>query len=179
MPNQPATIFEKIYKILDATDEAYEGKLSEFLDNAKRIFVAGSGRSGLVAKFFAMRLMHSGYSVFVVGEIVTPSIRAGDLLLVISGSGKTETIMTYAKQAHQQGAKIVSISMTAACPLAEITDTTFQIGKPELYSTTVGMPMGTAFELATLMFLEASISHIIQEKGIPEEDMRTRHANLE
>ncbi|MDF9393271.1 hypothetical protein [Methylococcus capsulatus] len=41
------------------------------------------------------------------------------------------------------------------------------------------MPMGTVFELSTLLFLEATISHIIHEKGIPEEEMRTRHANLE
>jgi D-arabinose 5-phosphate isomerase GutQ len=39
--------------------------------------------------------------------------------------------------------------------------------------------MGTTFELSTLSFLEAYISHVIHEKGIPEEVMRTRHANLE
>jgi len=43
----------------------------------------------------------------------------------------------------------------------------------------VGMPMGTTFELSTLFLLEATISHVIHEKGIPEEEMRTRHANLE
>ena len=58
-------------------------------------------------------------------------------------------------------------------------DTTFQIGRSELYSKVVGMPMGTVFELSTLFLLEATISHVIHEKGIPEEEMRTRHANLE
>jgi 6-phospho-3-hexuloisomerase len=40
-------------------------------------------------------------------------------------------------------------------------------------------PMGTAFELSTLCFLEALISHIIWDRGLPEEEMLTRHANLE
>jgi 6-phospho-3-hexuloisomerase/3-hexulose-6-phosphate synthase/6-phospho-3-hexuloisomerase len=39
--------------------------------------------------------------------------------------------------------------------------------------------MGTVFELSTLIFLEALISHFIHEKGIPEEQMKARHANLE
>lgn len=41
------------------------------------------------------------------------------------------------------------------------------------------MPMGTTFELSTLLFLEGTVAHIIHNKGIPEEKMRTRHANLE
>jgi 6-phospho-3-hexuloisomerase len=48
-----------------------------------------------------------------------------------------------------------------------------------LYGKTVGMPMGTTFELSTLFLLEATISHVIHEKGIAEEEMRARHANLE
>lgn len=179
MITPPTNIFEKIYSVLDATDSTHEVTLSQLMDDANRIFLAGSGRSGLVAKFFAMRLMHSGYHVFVVGEVVTPSIRSGDLLIVISGSGKTETMLTYAKQADKQGACIILISKTCTSPLAEIANMTVQIGRPELYDNAEGMPMGTVFELATLMFLEASISHIIQEKGIQEADMRMRHANLE
>lgn len=66
-------IIDKISGILAATDAGYDAKLTAMLDQASRIFVAGAGRSGLVAKFFAMRLMHGGYDVFVVGEIVTPA----------------------------------------------------------------------------------------------------------
>jgi D-arabinose 5-phosphate isomerase GutQ len=58
-------------------------------------------------------------------------------------------------------------------------DAAFQIGSPAQYGKVLGMPMGTVFELSTLLFLEATVSHIIHEKGIPEEVMRERHANLE
>ena len=47
----------------------------------RRIFVAGEGRSGFSAKGFAMRLMHLGYTVYVVGETITPALREGDLLV--------------------------------------------------------------------------------------------------
>lgn len=172
-------IIDKISGILAATDSSYESRLTEMLDRASRIFVAGAGRSGLIAKFFAMRLMHGGYDVFVVGEIVTPSIRKGDLLIVISGSGETETMIAFAKRAKELGANIALITTKGSSTIGDMSDMVFQIGKPDLYAKTVGMPMGTTFELSTLFFLEAIISHIIHEKGIPEEEMRTRHANLE
>ena len=81
-------VIGKISEILDATDESYAEKMTEMLDSAKRIFVSGAGRSKLVGNFFAMRLVHGGYDVSVVGEIVTPSIKNGDLLIIISGSGE-------------------------------------------------------------------------------------------
>jgi len=73
-------ILDKIDSILDATDVALDKELTSLVDSASRIFIAGAGRSALVARFFAMRLMHGGYNVFVVGEIVTPSISKDDLL---------------------------------------------------------------------------------------------------
>jgi 6-phospho 3-hexuloisomerase len=172
-------ILDKITEILTATEESYDEKLVEMLDQAKRIFIAGAGRSKLVGNFFAMRLVHGGYDVSVVGEIVTPSIKAGDLLIIISGSGETEQLIAFTKSAQKVGAKIVLISSRASSTIGDLADGVFQIGKQELYGKVVGMPMGTVFELSTLCFLEALISHIIWEKGIPEEIMRERHANLE
>jgi 6-phospho-3-hexuloisomerase/3-hexulose-6-phosphate synthase/6-phospho-3-hexuloisomerase len=172
-------ILDKIESILDATDGVLDQQLTDMLDKASRIFIAGAGRSALVARFFAMRLMHGGYNVFVVGEIVTPSLQKGDLLIVISGSGETETMIAFAKRAKELGAEIVLISSRTSSTLADMSHTVIPIGKPEMYGKVVGMPMGTVFELSTLIFLEATISHIIHEKGIPEEEMRARHANLE
>ena len=172
-------IIDKISGILEATDDSYDQKLTEFLDQAQRVFVSGAGRSGLIGRFFAMRLMHSGYDVSVVGEIVTPSIKNGDLLIIISGSGETEQLVAFTKKAKEIGAKIVLISAKNDSTIGDLADTTLQIGRAEQYGKVRGMPMGTVFELSTLFFLEATISHVIHEKGIPEEEMRSRHANLE
>ncbi|MGJ0489959.1 6-phospho-3-hexuloisomerase [Methylobacter sp.] len=172
-------IIDKISGILAATDDSYDEKLTAMLDKASRIFVSGAGRSGLIGRFFAMRLMHSGYDVSVVGEIVTPSIKKGDLLIIISGSGETEQLVAFTKRAKEIGAQIVLISAKSDSTIGDMADAVFQIGNPEQYGKVVGMPMGTVFELSTLLFLEALISHVIHEKGIPEEEMRSRHANLE
>lgn len=172
-------IIDKISGILAATDDSYDQKLTNLLDQAKRVFVSGAGRSGLISRFFAMRLMHSGYDVSVVGEIVTPSIKSGDLLIIISGSGETEQLIAFTKKAKEIGAKILLISAKSESTIGDMADAVFQVGTSELYGKVKGMPMGTVFELSTLFFLEAIISHIIHEKGIPEEEMRSRHANLE
>jgi 6-phospho-3-hexuloisomerase len=172
-------ILDKITGILEATEESYDEKLTAMLDAAGRIFIAGAGRSKLVGNFFAMRLVHGGYNVNVVGEIVTPSIQAGDLLIVISGSGETEQLVAFTKSAKKIGAKIMLISSKSISTIGEMADGVFQIGREDLYGKVVGMPMGTVFELSTLLFLESTISHIIHEKGIAEEIMRERHANLE
>ncbi len=172
-------IFDKIKSILDATNDDYDQQLTTILDQAKRIFVSGAGRSGLIGRFFAMRLMHSGYDVSVVGEIVTPSIKAGDLLIVISGSGETEQLVAFTKKAKEIGAKIVLISAKDESTIGDLAELTLQIGRNEQYGKVKGMPMGTVFELSTLLFLEATVSHMIHDKGIAEEDMRARHANLE
>lgn len=172
-------VIGKISEILDATDSSYADKMVGMLDGAKRIFIAGAGRSKLVGNFFAMRLVHAGYDVSVVGEIVTPSIKAGDLLIIISGSGETEQLIAFTKSAQKVGAKIVLISSRASSTIGDMSEGVFQVGKQELYGKVVGMPMGTVFELSTLCFLEAIVAHMIWEKGIPEEIMRERHANLE
>lgn len=57
-------------------------KFADAILKADRIFVAGAGRSGFVARAFANRLMHMGLTVFFVGEPTTPAIKAGDLLVI-------------------------------------------------------------------------------------------------
>jgi len=172
-------ILDKITSILAVTNNGYDEQLTAMLDNAKRIFISGAGRSKLVGNFFAMRLVHSGYDVSVVGEVVTPSIKAGDLLIIISGSGETEQLVAFTNSAKKQGADIMLISSKAESTIGKLADGVFQIGSEELYGKVQGMPMGTVFELSTLVFLEATVSHIIHDKGIAEEKMRERHANLE
>lgn len=172
-------VVDKISEILDATDTTYANKMTAMFDDARRIFISGAGRSKLVGNFLGMRLMHSGYDVSMVGEIVTPSIKNGDLLIIISGSGETEQLIAFTNKAKDVGAKIVLICSKAESSIGDLSDGVFQIGKQELYEKVKGMPMGTVFELSTLCFLEAVVAHLIWEKGIAEEKMRERHANME
>jgi 6-phospho-3-hexuloisomerase len=174
-------ILNKISSVLQATDDSLVDKIVETVDKANRIFITGAGRSGLVSRFFAMRLMHSGYKVYMVGEIVTPSIQNGDLFIVISGSGGTETLLPLVRKAKSVGAKVAIISMKSQSPMAEMADLVCPIGSGDENSFGIvkGMPMGTVFELSTLIFLEAIVSKIVHDKGLTEEGMRAIHANLE
>lgn len=99
-------VINKISSILEATPDGHDKALVDMLDQAKRIFISGAGRSKLVGNFFAMRLMHGGYDVSVVGEIVTPSIKAGDLLIIISGSGETEQLIALPKKPRKSVRKL-------------------------------------------------------------------------
>ncbi|HEY7985389.1 MAG TPA: 6-phospho-3-hexuloisomerase [Methylophilaceae bacterium] len=174
-------ILNKITNVLEATDESLIDDFIPFLDRANRIFVSGVGRSGLVSKFFAMRLMHTGHKVYIVGETTTTSIKSGDLFIVISGSGGTETLLPLMRRARDLGAEVIVISMKKKSPMADIADQVFALGAGSEYSfiTTEGMPMGTVFELSALIFLESIIARIVHENGITEEQMRAIHANLE
>lgn len=174
-------ILNKISSVLQATDDSLVDKIVSAADKANRIFITGAGRSGLVSRFFAMRLMHSGYKVYMVGEVATPSIQSGDLFIVISGSGGTETLLPLVKKAKSMGAQIAVVSMKGNSPMADMADLVCQMGSGNENSFGIvhGMPMGSVFELSTLVFLEAIVSHIVHEKGLTEEGMRALHANLE
>jgi 6-phospho-3-hexuloisomerase len=75
----------------------------EQIIEGNQVFVMGAGRSGLVAKAFAMRLMHLGLSVYVVGETTTPAVLPQDIVIAISGSGETRTITDLGKLAKDIG----------------------------------------------------------------------------
>lgn len=172
-------ILDKITSVLNETTPGNDDKLMQLIDGAGRVFVTGAGRSGLVSRFFAMRLTHSGYKVSMVGEIVTPSIQAGDLFVVISGSGGTETLLPLVKKAKSMGAKVAVLSMKDKSPMAEMADLVIQVGNDGSYGKVYEMPMGTTFELSTLIYLEGTIAKIMHAKGLTEEGMRAIHANLE
>ncbi|HZU00229.1 MAG TPA: hypothetical protein VFA10_11235, partial [Ktedonobacteraceae bacterium] len=85
-----STIVSEIEHVLSEVDETQVDTFADQLLAAPRVFVTGEGRSGLMAKAFAMRLMHLGLTVYVVGETTTPALKGSDSLVAVSGSGTTE-----------------------------------------------------------------------------------------
>ena len=82
-------LLTRIQDVMDRVDWESFMELGRMLPRARRTFVTGAGRSGLVAKSFGMRLMHAGLPSFVPGETVTPAAGAGDLLVAVSCTGET------------------------------------------------------------------------------------------
>ena len=96
---------EHILKELqDATFKIEEEQIENVLKLIapdKKIFLTGKGRSGLAAKGFANRLMHLGFQAYVIGEISTPHTKAGDLLIITSGSGETDALVSIDKKSQR------------------------------------------------------------------------------
>ncbi|MDR1221151.1 MAG: SIS domain-containing protein [Treponema sp.] len=92
-----------------------------------RIFVDGEGRSGLMAKGFAMRLMHLGYTVYVVGETITPALRQDDVFIGVSGSGGSANVVNDAQKAKKIGCKALAVTSKTDSALAATADQTLCI----------------------------------------------------
>ena len=115
-------ILAEIETVLDAVDEQQLEAVMERIQKNRRVFVDGEGRSGFSAKGFAMRLMHLGYTVFFVGETITPALREGDLFIAVSGSGKSANVLNDAKKAKTAGAELIAVISKPDSPLAREAD---------------------------------------------------------
>lgn len=155
------------------------------IEDAPRIFVSGAGRSGLIMRALGIRLMHLGKIVHVVGEPTTPSIQAGELLVIGSGSGQTPTQLAIAQKAQSQGAKILVFTTNPSSPLAKLADQYVVLPAPSLDDVVEGrdqksvQPMGTLFEQSLLILCDSIILWVILRTGVSASQMRERHANLE
>lgn len=172
-------ILDNLTRILNETDKSKAQELLDLVESSNTTFIGGAGRSLLVSRFFAMRLMHAGNSVYMVGEVITPAIKEGDLLILVSGSGSTKTLMPFVEKAKSVGAKLAVVSMKSSSPMADQADLVVQIGQDDSFPLTKGMPMGSQFELSTLIFLEGAISKLVHDRDLTEQGMRALHANLE
>jgi len=184
-------------KISSITISMSDTEIAMFLNEiivAKRIYVMGAGRSGLVAKAFAMRLMHLGRQAFVVGETITPALRNGDLLVVFSGSGETKTVADLAETAKGLETRICLITYNQDSRIGKIADsiivipsqreksidesTEFEIrqmiGEHKSFA-----PLGTLFETTAMVFADAVISRLMEITKTDIEDLKVRHANIE
>ncbi len=112
------TILNEIEDVVDKVDEEELQAVMDEVDKKKRIFVCGEGRSGLSAKGFAMRLMHLGYTVFAVGETITPAVDENDVFIAVSGSGKSINVVNDAKKAAEKGSVVIAVTSKADSPLA-------------------------------------------------------------
>lgn len=156
--------------------------LALMLRQAKRIFVIGAGRTGLMMKAVAMRLMHVGLQVHVVGETTTPAIQEGDLLLAASGSGTTSFIVKAAEKAHAVGASIAALSTTNESPLAAVAQLIVMIPaaqKQDFQGAISAQYAGSLFEQSVLFVGDAVFQALWKLSDIPAEVMWKQHANLE
>lgn len=149
---------------------------------ARRVFTVAAGRSGLSLKMAAMRLMHLGLDVHVAGEVTTPAIAAGDLLIAASGSGTTSGIVHAGMVAKKAGARVLALTTAPGAPLAELADAVLVIpaaSKQEHGGAISQQYAGALFEQTLLVVMDAIFQMLWRESGESAEQLWPRHANLE
>ncbi|MCG2909802.1 MAG: 6-phospho-3-hexuloisomerase [Sulfolobaceae archaeon] len=178
---------------VDQVEKVIEALVDLYYNNKNgKILVMGAGRSGLVGRAFAMRLLHLGYNAYVLGDTIVPAIGEKDIAIAISGSGRTRLILTAAEAAKEAKAKLVAITSYPDSPLAKIADIVVEVPGRTKYSTNedyfarqiLGIteplaPLGTLFEDTTQIFLDGIVAELMRRLNKKEEDLRMIHANIE
>ncbi|WP_282049862.1 6-phospho-3-hexuloisomerase [Maribacter aquivivus] len=175
-------IINEHIKLVHAINYDEVAALIPIITNAKHIFIMGAGRTGLMMKAAAMRLMHLGYSVHVVGETTSPAITEGDVLIAGSGSGTTGGIVNAAKTAKKVGADVVCITTNGNSPLAILSKQTVLIPaaqKQERDENVSKQYAGSLFEQSLLLVLDALIQTLWDLDGSSASELWERHANME
>ena len=167
-------IIDKAKKALDNISDDDVKRAVNMIKNAKQIFIYGSGRSGLVGKFFAMRLVQLGFVAYFIGETITPIIKKDDLVLLISNTGRTKSTLLVEKIARRIGVNVIAITSHEKSPLAKHATTTIVINPSNTKANLA--PLGTLFEISTVIFLDSLVSNLLEVTSQTEEDMRGRHA---
>lgn len=159
--------------------------LLDALQSAHSVFMAGAGRSGMLLRCFTMRMMHMGKKAYMVGEVVTPAIRPGDLLLIASGSGETGSLVNMARKAKDIGAKLALVTANPESTITGLADAAIVLAAPTPKAAGIisfvpsAQPMGNLFEQGMFLFLEAVIMELMARTGKTSDSMFKLHANLE
>jgi 6-phospho-3-hexuloisomerase len=188
---------ETIGATAKSIDRKEAGSFLQEMLAAQRIYVAGAGRSGFVAKAFAMRLMHLGFNAYVVGETVTPAFSKEDTLVAFSGSGETTSVVDICEIAKGMGGRVCLVTASPESRAGRIADCIVNLGDLTGYyrkddtpfelrqitgqyrSVTAFAPLGTLFETLALVFSDAVISALIEVQKSDMDDIKGRLSNVQ
>lgn len=161
-----------------AVDEAVAA-----IAGANKIALHGVGREGLQMKGFAMRLFHLGCRASVVGDMTTPPVGQGDLLIVSAGPGEFSTILALMGVARKAGARTLVITAQPNGGAARAADLVLfvpaQTMADDRGATVSVLPMGSLYEGALFLLFEQMIVALRDRLGVSPEAMRANHTNLE
>lgn len=153
--------------------------LADAVAKASGAFVTGQGRSGLIARCFAMRLVHLGLLSHAVGDTTTPAIKSTDLLIAVSRTGETPLTLALARQASDKGATVAAVTAVEESGLASSADLAVIIPDRGRNASGSAQYGGSLFEQTALIVFDAIALHLQQRLNQDAHDMDARHANLE
>lgn len=169
-------IVSKVQEILERVDKKGIDEMVNSIISSRTIFVYGVGRSGLIGKAFAIRLVQLGLNVNFIGEMTTPMVREMDLVLLVSNTGETMSCVQTANIVRRVGAKVVAITSNPHSKLAHASNLVLEIPLFEDENRTKYAPLGTLFEDAAFLFFDSLIPVLMERLGQTEASLRRRHA---
>lgn len=169
-------IKDNINRSIDNLDPVEIRELAEQIQGARRVFLMGGGRTGLITQAFGMRLAQLGLPVFISGLPTTPALEKQDFLILLSGSGKTESLISAAQKADQIGSETYLVTQNGDSPLGKLVPR--QLIIPSIVQETKVLN-GTLLEMSLLLMLDAVVNQLVELTGQDYQDLTVRHANLD
>lgn len=173
---------DEVRAVLDAGADREADRLCDELLAAHRIATYGVGREGLMMRALCMRLMHLGLDAHVVGDMTTPHLGKGDLLVVSAGPGTFSTVNALLGVARDAGARTAVVTAQPEGPAPRSADTVIHLRAQTMADDRGGasvLPMGSLYEAAMLIFFDIVSILLRQRTGQTTDGMRGRHTNLE
>ena len=173
-------IVEEIQGVIARMDENDLERAMALITKGSRIYAAGEGRSGFQARSFAMRMMHIGYTSYMMGETICPSMREGDVLLAISGSGKTRRTVEDAEAAKKLGVRVIAVTSKSDSPLASVADAVIVVpGRVKGESSGSIQLLSSLFDQSVHIALDALCLMLSRRDDVSDADANAYHANVE
>ena len=183
MKSKIEIILQEIKTVLSQIDEKQVEILMDEILKAEKIVVCGAGRVGMAIRGFGMRLGHLGLQAYTLGDSTVPGIGEGDLLIVASGSGETQTIFDLVSIAKKNKSSIVAITGNPESRIGLLADSFVKITAPSKTKAVDNFisvqPMTTLNEQCLGLFFDAVCMKLMERMGETHDTMWARHSNLE
>lgn len=163
-------IFTSTIATLDAARKHIDVKaISTAVDHlmqAKQIAFFGLGASGSVArdaqhKFFRFNLPVVAYDDVLMQRMVAAASHTGDVIVVISYTGRTKDIVEIAQLAGSTGATVIALTLEDS-PLAKVCPIVLSV--PHVENTDIYMPMTS--RLTQLTILDVLATGVTLRRGV-------------
>jgi 6-phospho-3-hexuloisomerase len=119
----------------------------------------------------------------MVGDMTTPHLGAGDLLIVSAGPGHFSTVEALMGVARRDGARTLVVTAQPDGACARAADLVLSIPAQTMADDTGAavsvLPMGSLYEGAQYILFEVMILMLRDKLGVSPQAMRANHTNLE
>lgn len=162
---------------IESLDEGFLGLARYLVETDNNVFVAGIGKSGIVARSLSAKLASIGVRSALLsatdalhGELGV--LRADDVLILLSNSGATQEVVDVGKAALQRGTQVAGMVARVPSPLSRLARWTLRV-QVEREATEMQLP--TASAIAMLALSDALVLAVAHGRKVTVDDFARNH----